>query len=58
MEADGKGNSGGLAQFERRIRGERGDQRFKAAGRDLSRALSASPQALWCKGVHTHTHTG
>lgn len=47
MEADENGNSGRLAQFERRIREETGDQRFKAAGRDLNRAVSVSPQGLW-----------
>lgn len=54
MEADGNGNSGGLAPFERRIREERWDQRFKAAGRDLNRVLSAGPQAPWCNSTHAN----
>lgn len=39
MTADGTGNSGRLAQFERRIRKETRDQRLGAAGRDLYRVL-------------------
>lgn len=55
MEADGNGNSGRLARFERRIRAERGGSKVSKLQVEISTGLR--PKVHRPCGAKTHTHT-